>query len=78
MYHYLTLVKGFDSEQARSPIFEHWEIEPQWQELMDIDQTLLFPTKEHILKRQFLPFLSDTDHTIRSNTNQHNPASDKR
>lgn len=34
MYHYLTLVEHRSSEDARSPIFDHWEIEPQWREIM--------------------------------------------
>ena len=36
MYHYLTLVEGYAPEQARSPIFDRWKIEPQWQAIMDL------------------------------------------
>ena len=36
MYHYLTLIEELPEEQARSPIFEKWDIEPQWQSIMDL------------------------------------------
>ena len=36
MYHYLTLIEELPQEQARSPIFEKWNIEPQWQAIMDL------------------------------------------
>ena len=38
MYHYLTTFEAFSSEQARSPIFDRWQIEPQWQAIMGLDQ----------------------------------------
>ena len=42
MYHYLIAFEGYSREQARSPVFDQWNVEPQWQELMDFDQTELF------------------------------------
>ena len=36
MFHYLRKVRGYDIEQARSPIFEKWKIEPQWQAIVDL------------------------------------------
>lgn len=36
MFHYLQRLKGYSSEAARSPIFEQWQIEPQWQAIMDL------------------------------------------
>lgn len=36
MYHYLIRVKEWSPQQARSPIFDRWEIEPQWQAIMDL------------------------------------------
>ena len=37
MYLYLTHVEGMPEEQARSPIFERWNIEPQWRALLAMD-----------------------------------------
>ena len=37
MYHYLIGTQGYTSEQARSPIFDSWNIEPQWQKIMELD-----------------------------------------
>lgn len=34
MYHYLRLIEECTEDQARSPIFEQWKIEPQWQDIM--------------------------------------------
>ena len=42
MYHYLIAFEGFSRQRARSPVFDRWEIEPQWQALMDLDQEELF------------------------------------
>ena len=36
MFLYLTKVKNYPVESARSPIFERWEVEPQWQEIMTL------------------------------------------
>jgi len=41
MYHYLGLVKGYSEQQARSPIFDIWEMEPQWQAFMELDAARL-------------------------------------
>jgi protein tyrosine phosphatase (PTP) superfamily phosphohydrolase (DUF442 family) len=37
MFLYLTLFQGYPSDQARSPIFDSWEIEPEWQKIMNLD-----------------------------------------
>lgn len=37
MYHYLINAQGYTSELARSPIFDRWNIEPQWQKIMELD-----------------------------------------
>ncbi len=42
MYLYLSTFEGFSGEQARSPMFDRWQIEPQWQAIMDLDQQDLF------------------------------------
>lgn len=39
MYHYLTAVKGVSATDARSPIFDLWQIEPAWQEIMQLDKS---------------------------------------
>ena len=36
MFHYLTLVEDWSEDRARSPIFEKWDLEPQWQAIMDL------------------------------------------
>ena len=36
MYHYLTLIEDWPEDRARSPIFDKWEIEPQWQAIMEL------------------------------------------
>ena len=36
MHHYLTCFEGYTAQQARSGIFDHWQIEPQWQKIMDL------------------------------------------
>ena len=36
MYHYLTIVEEYPPGQARSPIFDRWQIERQWQAIMDL------------------------------------------
>ncbi len=36
MFQYLHKVVGYDVVQARSPIFDQWEIEPQWQAIVDL------------------------------------------
>ena len=36
MYHYLTLVEAYLPDKARSPIFDRWQIEPQWQAILDL------------------------------------------
>lgn len=41
MYHYLRHVKGYSDTQARSPIFDIWDMEPQWQALMELDAASL-------------------------------------
>ena len=41
MYHYLKLVKGYSEQQARSPIFDIWEMEPQWKAIMELDAASL-------------------------------------
>jgi len=37
MLHYLQQVKGYSFEQARSPIIDQWLIEPQWQEIVELN-----------------------------------------
>ncbi|MCP4389056.1 MAG: phosphatase [Gammaproteobacteria bacterium] len=37
MYHYLRWEQGYSEQRARSPVFDIWEIEPQWQAIMDLD-----------------------------------------
>lgn len=37
MYLYLTQVCDYSEDRARSPIFDSWKIEPQWQALLDTD-----------------------------------------
>ena len=34
MYHYLSKVKGLPEQQARSEMFQKWDMEPVWQDLM--------------------------------------------
>jgi len=34
MYHYLSKVEGWSDSDAKSPMFEKWNIEPQWQKVM--------------------------------------------
>jgi len=41
MFHYLCLVRGYSPQRARSPIYDIWEIEPQWQAIMDMDAAAL-------------------------------------
>ena len=41
MYLYLMHVEGYAERDARSPIFERWQIETQWQALMEMDSTAL-------------------------------------
>ena len=36
MFHYLHKIKGYDESEARSPMFEKWAIEPQWQKLLEL------------------------------------------
>ncbi len=36
MFHYLHKIKGYDLALARSPIFDQWKIEPQWQAITDL------------------------------------------
>jgi protein tyrosine phosphatase (PTP) superfamily phosphohydrolase (DUF442 family) len=36
MFHYLHHLKDYPVEQARSPMFERWQIEPQWQAIMEL------------------------------------------
>ncbi len=36
MYHYLRRVEGYDDKHARSPIFDRWQVEPQWQSIIDL------------------------------------------
>ncbi len=37
MLHYLQKVRGYTAEQARSPIFDKWQIEPQWQAIVELN-----------------------------------------
>lgn len=46
MYLYLTLYRGQDPQQARSPIFDRWDIEPQWQALLQLDAEALGLSRE--------------------------------
>jgi len=41
MYLYLTRIKGYTERDARSPILDRWQIEPQWQALMAMDAAAL-------------------------------------
>lgn len=41
MYLYLKWIRGYSELQARSPIFEVWQVEPQWQALMELDAAAL-------------------------------------
>ena len=41
MYLYLKYVEGCADGDARSPIFDHWQVEPQWQALLRMDQATL-------------------------------------
>ncbi len=41
MYHYLKSFMGYSEMQARSPIFDIWEMEPQWQTIMELDTASL-------------------------------------
>ncbi len=41
MYHYLRWRQGYSEQQARSPIFEIWQVEPQWQAIMELDANAL-------------------------------------
>jgi protein tyrosine phosphatase (PTP) superfamily phosphohydrolase (DUF442 family) len=41
MYHYLRRVMGYSERQARSPILETWQMEPQWRAIMDLDVSTL-------------------------------------
>lgn len=41
MYLYLTQVRGIPEAQARSPILDRWDIEPQWRALMEMDSRAL-------------------------------------
>ena len=34
MYHYLSKFEKLDEASSRSPIFETWKLEPEWEELM--------------------------------------------
>ncbi len=34
MYHYLSKVENRDEASSRSPIFEIWKLEPEWEKLM--------------------------------------------
>jgi len=36
LFHYLHHFMNYPVEQARSPMFECWQIEPQWQEIMQL------------------------------------------
>ena len=37
MYHYLRLRRDIPARQARSPVFERWQVEPQWQAIMRLE-----------------------------------------
>lgn len=41
IYHYLIAVEGYAQQDARSPIFARWEIEPEWQAMMELDSLSL-------------------------------------
>lgn len=41
MFHYLTLVQDWSAQKARSPIFDQWKIEPQWQAIMELEPEAL-------------------------------------
>lgn len=41
MYLYLKHVEGCADSDARSPIFERWQVEPQWQALLDMGPAAL-------------------------------------
>ena len=41
IYHYLIAVEGYAQQDARSPISARWEIEPEWQALMELDSLSL-------------------------------------
>ncbi len=44
MYLYLTCCEGYSAEDARSPIFDIWQPEPQWRAIMELDQESLTGT----------------------------------
>ena len=35
MYHYLSKVEGMGEVESRSPMFDRWNMEPQWQEALN-------------------------------------------
>ena len=41
MYQYLRVCEGYDDASARSPIFETWQPDARWQELMAVDARAL-------------------------------------
>jgi protein tyrosine phosphatase (PTP) superfamily phosphohydrolase (DUF442 family) len=41
MYLFLTRVRGVADAEARSPVFERWNVEPQWKTLMAMDASAL-------------------------------------
>ena len=43
MFHYLTCFEGYSAAQARSPIFDIWEPEPQWRAILELDYDSLNP-----------------------------------
>ena len=43
MYHYLRLVEGCDESAARSPMLDRWQIEPQWQRILDLPPRTFAP-----------------------------------
>ncbi len=41
MYHYLRHIEGCDASSARSPMFDRWQVEPQWQQILNLPRSAL-------------------------------------
>lgn len=57
MYHYLTLIEYWPRDRARSPMFEQWKIEPQWQAIMDLsaDQLGFWEDNNNVRRSSRMP-----------------------
>ena len=38
MFHYLHKLKGYSMDAAKSPMFELWQVEPQWLDILELMQ----------------------------------------